>query len=459
MGRYIGGIAIFFFLVILTSYAFGEDTTTQGEREKAIFDAVKEEAIIQAIEEAGTFLETEEALEAQNQVTEEIKIAKEEKPRKREGIFSGIASLVHPYFISDLTYDDNIFLSEHNTKTDVIDISKPGIKFIWGEKTPRRQSKASGLSTPSQSSDRARIEVDVGGTITSYFDNAYLNSQQPYASIDAQFGRQHNRLVFKHSSEKTHSLSSSLKVGEQGLINYIVNNTETGWEFSQHRLGLGLGYKRTAYDYTGSYKVGSTRVNQIGNVGAFFQFSPKTRVLMEYDYGQLDYHRDPKSTNDNNYQQVWAGVEGKVYKKIIGLVKFGYETRDYRAQKNAGGLAFRVNLHYRRSSKTMFYLTMMRGGALGSYISDGDDKGSDLGLRFVYALNRKLRFDMGPNYSRDKYRSGRKDHIYAFSARLEWAFRKWLMMQLGYNYNQRDSNTNNSSYRNNMVNIGVAAEF
>jgi hypothetical protein len=352
---------------------------------------------------------------------------------------------LHPYVSLETTYTDNLFLNESGIKGDVINVITPGMKFVLGEQAPGKNK------------DRLELDMGVAANVFSY--NPRLNRQQPYGRLAAQAGRGNNSFTVDYSFKKDYSVNSSISTGTSGLTNYILNDLNVAWEYEKKRFGFDLSYSRTAYVYAGRYKASSSYTDQTYTLTSFYQYFPKTRLFVEYDYGRLDYTKTSSTTKDNRYHRLWVGVKGDITKKTSGLVKYGYEARDYKGLKDKDGDAVMVELKHNYSRRTSLFLTVTRGFKESTNIAETFEEAFYSSLRLTYLLNRKLSLTSGFGYNNDKYKSGREDDSYIPFIYLQGNFKKWIRMRLGYKYQERDSNRVGNSYRNHVYNFETGVIF
>jgi len=356
---------------------------------------------------------------------------------------------VHPYLTTRFDYNDNIFRLPQGGESDEINTTKPGLKFVWGD-----------IVT---SADKNRIEVDLGLKRVSYYHNSHLTRNYPAASLSAQFGRGKNKLMFRQAFEKEFSTTSDIILGTGGLSNYDLQKTTFDYEYGHKHFGIDLGFDRADYVYAGQYKKGSSYTEQVGSLTAYVQPTGKTRFFAEGDYGYVGYDKFGNPTKDSEYIKGFVGVNGKITEKTSGVIKGGYQMREFKdkVSKDMNNWAAEINLENKFSSRTTFLLEGSRGSLTSTYQGDGTKLDTDFYLGMRHAFTPRLGLNLGYAYAIDKYRSGRKDQIYTAITELKYNFRKWLTMDLGYKYAERDSrkSTSDADYANNIFSLGAGVIF
>ncbi len=413
--------AFLFFLLLMPSvYVFADAGNPQSARDRAMELALKEQAVTAALGEA----ETKE---------------------QGEG-FAFILSRLHPYAKIKTVYNDNIYLTPDTVKGDWVNTLTPGIKFLLGQE---------GLDIEGQ-----RLKLDLGGVLTSYYAHSQANRQKPYANFLLELGKGSHKLMLTERFRRDVTTTSTLTPsGPGGIVDYTNNNTDFSWEATYHRLGYELGYTRDASLYAKDFKASNSYEDQMARLTGFFQPLPKTRFLMEYNYGKFDYNKSASHSDNSDYHKIWLGVKGEITKKISGLTKFGYEFRDYKGGTDYSGATVNLDLTYGYSPATSFLLHFLYGNKPGNYRSDGYVKGTDFSLSLLHLLSHRIKFQLNLDYADDKYHSGTDDKIYICAPRLEYLFRKWLSVYLEYKFEKRQSNRPTDKYENNVCALGTNVEF
>jgi len=357
-----------------------------------------------------------------------------------------LRSLLHPYAFIDTAYDDNIYLLAHNTKSDWVSVLNPGVALRLG----REGKQGKGI----------KFDLGVGAKLISYYHQSRENRQLPYANFLLELRGRSNLLSLSNEYRRDYVPTSSLVTDYAGgFADYDYNLSEAGWESVYNRLGFDLNYRREWRLYKKDYKRTNSFEDRMGTITGFIQAFPKTRFILEGDYGKYDYIKDIAGEDNSKYIRGWAGVNGRITSKISALAKLGYEKVDYNDGSNHDGMTYSLDLDYAYSRRTNFYIRSWYGNKQGNYRADGnlDEEAISLGLRHI--INRKTTFNLGTYYYSDDYIDGRKDKLFGVSSRLEYNFAKWMQLYLEYNFNKRNSNEALNDYSNNVCRIGLKSEF
>ena len=419
-------LGVLFFLIY--RFTFADEVT--DKKEEAIALALKEEAMREALQKVES-----------NALSEEIEMG---------GPSSGFSFRPSFYLDSDVIYNDNIWHVADNVKSDLWLYFNPEIKLALGNFVEVYSNRL-----------KQQIELDLGAQIThSFFRSVALNREAPYGRLVYDLDGGKNKLRFSQDYMRGYDLTSSLIENAEGLSGYQGGNTDINWEYSFNRFGLGLGYRRTAKDYYKEYKVTNSFVDNVGSVSGFLKLTPKTRVFLEYDFGRYEYSEALTDINDYSYSMLWVGVNGQITRKLLGLFKVGLDDYAYSGGVTKDNMmTMKANLQYKQSSKNTFFLDLSFGNASTGYVDLGIDEQHSVKLGLLREFNNKLSFTGNFSYASDNYRSGQIDNTYGYSLGLNYLFRKWMKMKLGFEYQDKSSTAKSAIYKYNRYFFGTEMAF
>jgi hypothetical protein len=232
-----------------------------------------------------------------------------------------------------------------------------------------------------------------------------------------------------------------------------------GWGIS--RLSFELGYVHFARDFD-KYKI-LEYSEVISTLAGHYQLLPRSRLLLEYNRGEIDYVRDP--SRDGHYDQIWIGLQGEeVAGRITGIVKVGYHNRDYdlAGEPDIGLGVAEIDL-----------LTTFRGGReLGLNYERTVEEAIYGPVNFVQIdrISIRLTQRLGPRFTgrgsltfKDKgfaekttwggETKKRVDDIWTIGLGLEYHLRDGIGVRIGYECRSRDSNFDRYDYTRNLVSL------
>jgi len=246
-----------------------------------------------------------------------------------------------------------------------------------------------------------------------------------------------------------------------------VRNTGTlNINYGMDRLTVGLGYSNILDHYDTLDYLDKTQ--DIFTLTTGYRFLPQTSFLLEYNYGRINY--DKNINSDADYRQVRVGLKGNLTPKLTGLVKLGYQWRDYDqpGKKDFNGRAILVNLIENISSRTQLKLSGDWSVNESSYWPNNYYRLSKMGLKLKQELGYKWSLDLGGSYQLNKYpdettelgqTAKRKDNIWTGEVGLTYQIQKWLTTGISYRYKERSSNLDVFDYGDNQLSFKVSAVF
>jgi len=388
----------------------------------------------------------------------------------------------HPYFDSELVYDDNLFRSHDNQLSDWYNRLGLGVRLYLGAELGLLQDLNSGsvveldkgavsefgFSGPGAKTSLPSLNFDLGLSMINYMKNTSLN-QKPLSNFNGGFvpdlnftyklGRLRRKFKFRQTLHPDVESLSTIQVGGQGQLSYVSSITEIGWEDSGKSLGYNLGYQRTSTTYEDVYK-NSDYLDQRLILLGFLQAFPKTRFFLESNFGMSEYTGAEDDSNDVNYWKALLGVKGKLFKKMIGSAKAGFQQRNYKSGNQLNGLNVQVNLDYDYSPKTKFGLLFSQDSSEGNYFADGFNQNYTASFGANYIFNNKLNANLGfLTYAHDKYQSGREDDTFRSSFSLNYVFRRWAKLKLSLTHIDRRSNEVEAAFVDNNCKLSLNMEF
>ena len=370
-----------------------------------------------------------------------------EKEKVRTRLWDLIAKNTQKYIEYDVSYNDNLFQTE-TAKSDIINEIKTGFKTsIVGVRhhLGLEANLTQYIHTHHPNENHSDIDLKVEGHrdagqggynlyISDTFTTNYLSTPKTFG-LSATAGTQswQNNLYFSLAREFNR-------------LSY-----DTGFLFSMNR-------------YEAEYARDSDYNEYRYNLSTFFRVAPKTRLFFEYEKGfnRYVYTQDPSSNSD--YQSYFFGTHGLLTGKLTGILKFGFRDQDYKTAQDFSETIFEGNLTHNLSDRTSFNFKFERLNHDSPDINENYyvENSFTLSGSHRFAFDPRLELDFSIGYKYDKYPKiageTREDDLYNAILALGYRFRKWLSVQLTYEYDARRSN-NVYDYDNNIFSIRTTATF
>ena len=246
----------------------------------------------------------------------------------------------------------------------------------------------------------------------------------------------------------------------QLFTDYSVNDAffTFGGEFN--KTSFETTYENLNYDYSQIDNV-SNYNEHIFDLTGYYNFLPKTKALIEYRFGKLNYSNDATRTGD--YNEFLTGVKGELTQKAAGTIKFGYQARDYEGRKDWREPVTYANVVYEISKKTKADLTVERKAEESTYTTENFYETNKILCKLTQELTAKTALSADASYNRDKYPAtdiaARRDDMWDVKLALDVKTRKWLTWGVRYEFKKRNSSVSVNDYEDNITNTYLKAVY
>jgi hypothetical protein len=258
------------------------------------------------------------------------------------------------------------------------------------------------------------------------------------------------------------------------------------------KLTARIDYTNFYLDYEGSTNQWLNRTDNSLNAYLYYTYSPKTSFFAEYRYVDAHYNdehhgmdADSKDVEDRDNQQnfVYGGINWAATVKTSLVAKAGYQDKSYEAVDidSQDSFVFELLGNYRITEKTSLSLTLYKAlEESNSFEANGKDT-TMVKLRYEQKIYNRFVGVVDFWYSYDDYdqnlsgidedysyeqnfysaREGdryfRKDDRYYIRPALRYLFKDWLMAELAYSYDKRDSTRKLFDYNTNTISFSLNA--
>lgn len=230
------------------------------------------------------------------------------------------------------------------------------------------------------------------------------------------------------------------------------------------RWSVGAHYNFLLVDYVSGAQFDELD-RQDHTIGAtvFYRVAPKTSVLAEYDYQIIRYDLDTVAADrDSDSHFFLVGVKGDLTAKTSATVKAGYQIKDYDnpARKDFDGPVVEAEViwKYREPSQLRVYAgrANLESTFQGNNYYIATYGGVELRHYITSVLLLTARGLVGTNDYPETVTVGtetreRDDTFYEAGLSLRYQIRRWLAVELAYQFLRRDSNFSDFDYTNNRV--------
>lgn len=346
-----------------------------------------------------------------------------------------------------VSHNDNIFAQETNKKSSLITTIDPALKLV----------AVNGSN---------QFEVDYHLSKGFYHSSSNDNYLDHFAGLNADLdlsSRLKSRLWANY--DKTHDMRGSTFTGQALTFNTPdeYHQTIVGGQVSygiNARVDVKGEYTNKRYDNHRTITIARDLDTAGGSIALSYPIAPKTSAVVEARYKRFDYKLLTATTNlDSAEQRYYAGLDWEATAKTTGTVRVGYLNKNFsRAGVNdASQFSWELGVLWEPMSYSAWQLST--SGAPGETDGTGSyTESSNVDLTWNHAWNSSLSHTATLGYSQSKYQgtvTPRTDNLTTAGFSLNYDIQRWLTVEAGYNYANRNSNAVNSSYKQNIWSLNV----
>jgi hypothetical protein len=195
----------------------------------------------------------------------------------------------------------------------------------------------------------------------------------------------------------------------------------------------------------------------------YYRITPKLSVLGEYDYQIIRYDLDAVADDrDSDSHFFLVGVKGDLTAKTSAGVKVGYQIKDYDnpAREDFDGLVVEAEAIWKYREPSQLRIFGGRANVESTFQQNNFFVATYGGVELKHYITPVLLFTarglIGTNDYPETVTVGtetkeRDDTFYEFGASIRYQVRRWLAVELAYQFLRRDSNFSDFDYTNNRV--------
>lgn len=400
--------------------------------------------------------------------TNAVSLLPEETGFGDDNLFGVEGGYFHPYISLEESFTDNLFNVDSNTTSNILTTLSPGIWFTLPRKqiipitiTPHN-SAPGGLALQLDdydSADKFQLYALAGTDLLFYSEDSDLNT----ADVTLEgLGRYNmasglslqilDRYALGHDEFSVDGATDS----NQREFQSNIAMATADWDITE-KLRIKSDFSHFYLDYDESFNDFLNREDNSLDLYAFFNYSPKSSLFVEYKYTDVEY--DTATDTDNKQNFYYGGVTWLTTEKLSLLFKAGLQQKEYKKQGagyiDSDNLALDMQILYRFTVKTEATLDMYR------LVEESDSSVASekevFGVRFKYSqeFTEKITGKFAFFYENADYNQlitqDRSDDTFEFKPSVQYLFQDWLMGELGYSYETDDSSDDFFDYNTNTV--------
>ncbi|MGE0267513.1 MAG: outer membrane beta-barrel protein [Candidatus Omnitrophota bacterium] len=358
-----------------------------------------------------------------------------------KGIRIGQAASLKATISQEGLYDDNIFLSAEDKKHDFISITSP--QFL--------------LDVPVGKDARHHLQVLYkadAAAYSNYKNQNYVNQGVvALADMSLPFGYLNVQNAFRDTVDRASTEFTNQVRRNENLSRIIFGVKKNKFTYE-------TGYIHFISDYRDNDLEVLNHQEDIFTGTVYYQIFPKARALLEYNHGLINYSND--ETRDGDYDQFRTGVKFDLTGKTDGIVKVGYQQREYDSAGRSGfnGFVTEAGINTVFSERTSLSLNYD-----STAVESIDSTNNYYNMNLIEAnLTQNLRgnFDLvlTSRFERRDYPEAdptanvkRRDTVLTEGITLKYKINKLGEINLGYRYTNDKSNIDSNEYKDNLISL------
>jgi len=392
-------------------------------------------------------------------------------------LFGTEGGYFHPYISLDLEYTDNLYnlddRFEDGEIENLLTIISPGIWFALPRKKIIPISINPNNSSPGglqlqfedyEGTDRFEAYALGGLDFKFYSEDSDLDKTDGLVEGLMRYNMR-GGLALQLVDRFTHG-QDQMEVGS--LIRAQIRDFDSNffmatgdWDITE-KFRIQLDYFNFSLWYDDEINQFLDRVDNGFNLYGYFNYSLKTSFFLEYKFVDVAYDQRTEIDNTSNFW--YGGIKWDTTEKLALLFKLGYQKKKYDdvnlGQEDFDGMVYDLQLTYRYSEKTIFEFDLYRTNEETDNYQDIDK--TVIGAAFTYKQKFSERWSgsLGLIYEDAQYSAlvdvdDRDDQTVFVEPAIQYLFRDWLMFELAYEYETRESNDDLFDYKTNTIMFNV----
>lgn len=364
---------------------------------------------------------------------------------------------INPFVSTQESYDSNIYLEMDGKDSSMINRTSVGVDLL--HKLGSRIDLTGGYTLELLSYDESPTTNNAAHNLANLGVKVRLPKKMTL-TVEDKYADTTDQATTQET-DRTKRLQNDAKVRFEAPI--------------RGKFGFALEAAHTYHNYITVDSL--DREELIGGADITYQVMPKTKAMISYRYGDLNYVQDTDK-GDATYNNLELGLVGNIAPKLTGTVKAGVQMRDYAtgptgADNDITTLGYSAQLIWKAVPKTDIVLYAKRANVETSYLTSRFYTSTLTDLSFSREV-RKVKLTLGAGYEMIEYAEDtnnttlnrpREDQNITARLAADYNIQKWLKAGLSFNHKARLSNDGATGtgvefgYRDNIVAASLKAMF
>lgn len=387
-------------------------------------------------------------------IVSSITQARDYEPLKGGAIELGGFDLF-PILNVDHYYDSNVLRSPDNDITSWVRVIAPELVLI-------------------NEYDGNRFQVGYRFADGHYYDSGIDNYTDHFISAQFDlFANERHQFELSSAYELGHDARGTVfSIGSGDQLATPDEYTQTqidgtyfyGAEQATGRLELNLNHTSLNYAInTPAYLVRDRNFLRLAGT-FYYQIAPATDALLELTATDITYDlaQDAANPLDSRAASVLVGLRWESTRNTAGFAKVGMQQKNFDSvlRPDFSGSDWNIGVDWTPIDRTFFRLNTARD----TFETNGEGNFIDnraVVLTWRHSWLERLRSEFIVQLAKNSYEGNtdgfitRTDDVSGVSGRLDYDFRRWLTVQLGYQFEQRQSNRLAIDYDRHVFNLNL----
>jgi polysaccharide biosynthesis protein VpsM len=269
---------------------------------------------------------------------------------------------------------------------------------------------------------------------------------------------------YTHDADRF-DIGSEIGVSENKFDSNILQAT-ADWNITE-KLRFKFDYANFYLTYDEALDAFKDRVDNSFDLYGYFNVSVKTSLFVEGKFVDVQY--DTSRQNDNQQTFVYGGVRWNTTEKLALMAKAGVQskefdggTEDIAAYDDYSGLAVDLQGVYKITEKTKLSLDLYRTNEETDSTVASDKTVLGANLTYNQKFTDKISGSLAARFEDAEYTQliaqDRDDTIFSVKPAAQYLFKEWLMGEVSYQFEQRESTDDLFDFQTNtfLANIKLA---
>ena len=400
------------------------------------------------------------------------------KMSEEDSLLDGKGGYVHINAMVQGEYTDNLYNLDKNKTSNFLTTLSPAIWFALPRKKDIPVTLATNNTSPGglslqlkdyEGKDRFQAYALGGLDFEFYSEDSDLNTINGIGEGMFRYNMRSGLSLmlvdrFTHDADRF-DVGSEIGVSENKFNSNVVMAT-ADWNVTE-KLRAKFDYSNFFLNYDEEDDAFKERVDNAFDLYGYFNYSVKTAFFLEGKFVDVAY--DTATVNDNQQLFLFGGIKWDTTEKVSLMAKAGVQNKAFADNQTElvkrddyTGFAADVQAVYKVTEKTKISLDMYRTNEEtdSTLASDKSVFGATLGYnqKFTDKISGSLaaKFE-DANYSQ-LVAQDRDDISFTVKPAAQYLFREWLMGEVSYQYEQRDSSDDLFDFQTNtfLANIKFA---